>query len=88
MAGRCRELKARDYENRVPPEAYAVHHWSHTWLGAVKDNVTVDVGPLIAVGPSREKHLPEFRREAAFTTEVALRTLELSSKWPPMATPR
>jgi hypothetical protein len=65
---RCVEIKARDYENRLPPEAYTVHHWSHTWLGSVTDNVTVDVSPRLT-------KLPPFMREDDWAREVRMRAL-------------
>jgi hypothetical protein len=60
---RCEEIKARGYTNKLPPEAYTVHHWSHTWLGAIKDDVTVDVAP-------RRTPLPPYVKEADFVREV------------------
>jgi len=43
----CQVMKERNYENRIEKNTLTVHHWSHTWLGHVKDEDFVNVWEIV-----------------------------------------
>ena len=43
QAEACALMEKRDWFNGAQEESLAIHHWSHTWLGAVDTGNTVDV---------------------------------------------
>lgn len=42
----CDELVSRNWENGPRPGSLAIHHWAHTWLGAVNENESIEVSKV------------------------------------------
>lgn len=43
----CKAMAAKSYRNDIDSTTLTVHHWSHTWLGHVKEDDLIDVWEVV-----------------------------------------
>jgi len=80
----CKELRKRNFENRIEATTLTVHHWSHTWLGHVTSEDFVDVWELVNTTRSRylanTHHASELDRNNAVAATLIRKRKEEEGK--------